>query len=40
MAHVCPMKGCKESEGMCIHEKIMVGVVVLLVVIYIISKLI
>lgn len=21
MSLMCPMKGCKEKEGMCIHEK-------------------
>jgi len=23
VALMCPMKGCKEHEGMCIHEKLM-----------------
>lgn len=31
MAKVCPLKGCKETEGMCIHEKMMVAVVVIII---------
>lgn len=25
MAKMCPMSGCKSCEGMCIHEKMMIG---------------
>jgi hypothetical protein len=25
MAAMCPMKGCKAKQGLCIHEKMMVG---------------
>ena len=25
MAHMCPMSGCKEKAGMCVHEKMMLG---------------
>ena len=25
MAKMCPMSGCKSCEGMCIHDKMMVG---------------
>lgn len=31
MAKVCPMEGCKEHEGMCIHDKMMVAVGVIIV---------
>lgn len=26
MAKLCPMSGCKEKQGMCIHDKAMVFV--------------
>ena len=28
MSLMCSMKGCKEKQGMCIHEKMMLGMVV------------
>jgi len=31
MAKVCPMKGCKEKEGMCIHDKMMIGIMLIIV---------
>jgi len=37
MAKVCPMKGCKEKEGMCIHDKMMV-IIMLVVVIFLLYK--
>lgn len=30
MAKMCPMTGCKEKAGMCIHEKIMLALVVVI----------
>lgn len=27
MSLMCTLKGCKEKEGMCIHEKLMIGLV-------------
>lgn len=37
MSLMCTLKGCKEKEGMCIHEKLMAGllVVVVLVIVYV-----
>jgi len=29
MAHMCPMQGCKEKEGMCMHEKAMLAMLVI-----------
>jgi hypothetical protein len=29
MAKICPLEGCKDKEGMCIHDKIMVAVVLI-----------
>ena len=28
MSLMCSMKGCKEKQGMCIHEKMMLGMMV------------
>ena len=25
MAKMCPMSGCKSCEGLCVHEKMMIG---------------
>ena len=33
MAKFCPMSGCKEKAGMCVHDKMMIGVVLMIVVI-------
>lgn len=30
MAKMCPMDGCKSDEGLCIHDKMMIGMVVLI----------
>lgn len=37
MSLMCSLKGCKEKEGMCIHEKLMAGLlgIVILVVVWI-----
>ncbi len=35
MAKVCPMKGCREKEGMCIHDKMMMWMVVVVVLVVI-----
>jgi len=32
MAMICPMKGCKGHKGMCIHEKAMVILLIIIVV--------
>jgi plastocyanin len=29
MAKVCPMGGCKEKEGMCVHDKMMLVIIVI-----------
>jgi hypothetical protein len=26
MAHICPAHGCKDTKGMCKHEKMMLGI--------------
>ena len=31
MAKVCPLKGCDNTPGMCIHDKIMIVVAVVIV---------
>lgn len=38
MAVVCPMQGCKEKKGMCIHDWMML-VVAVIVVAFILGKL-
>lgn len=30
MSLMCPMEGCKQERGMCIHEKIMLGMVIVM----------
>ena len=30
MAKMCPISGCKSCEGMCIHDKMMLGMGVLM----------
>jgi hypothetical protein len=32
MAMMCPIEGCKAKHGMCNHEKMMVGIAILVVV--------
>ena len=32
MSLMCPLEGCKKQQGMCIHEKMMVVMVILAVV--------
>lgn len=32
MSLMCPMKGCKQQQGMCIHEKMMAGMMVIFMV--------
>ena len=32
MAYMCPMKGCKEHKGMCMHEKAMVVLLIIIVI--------
>ena len=39
MSKMCPLTGCKEKQGMCTHEKMMV-VIVVVVVLFGIAKLI
>ncbi len=31
MAKVCPLEGCKEKEGMCIHDWMMITIMVVIV---------
>ena len=38
MSMMCSMEGCKQEAGMCTHEKMMAGLVVLLVVGYVVGK--
>jgi len=38
MSMMCPMEGCKKTAGMCRHEKMMLGVAVLLVVGFVAGK--
>lgn len=33
MAKICPMKGCGENKGMCIHDKMMAVVAIVLIVV-------
>jgi len=33
MAKVCPMSGCQGEKGMCVHDKMLMGVVLVLVVV-------
>jgi hypothetical protein len=28
---MCPIKGCKDKSGMCVHEKMMIGLVVIII---------
>lgn len=32
MSLMCPLEGCKQKHGMCIHEKMMMVIVVLAVI--------
>ncbi len=38
MSMMCSLEGCKQKAGMCKHEKMMAGVLVLLVVGYVAGK--
>ena len=38
MSLMCSMEGCKQKAGMCGHEKMMVGLIVLLAVGYVAGK--
>ena len=33
MAHMCTMEGCKEHKGMCKHEKMMLWMAVMVIVV-------
>jgi hypothetical protein len=39
MALMCPLEGCKAKLGMCGHEKMMLGIVILVVVAFVVAKL-
>ncbi len=39
MSKMCPLKGCKEKPGMCIHEKMMLGLVVIIILVIIVRAL-
>ena len=32
MSLMCPLEGCKKEQGMCVHEKMMVVMIILAVV--------
>ncbi len=32
MSMICPMESCKQKEGMCIHDKVLVAVVAVVVI--------
>ncbi len=32
MSVMCPLEGCKQKHGMCVHEKMMMAIVVLAVI--------
>lgn len=32
MSLMCPLEGCKQKHGMCVHEKMMMAIVVLAVI--------
>lgn len=32
MSLMCPLEGCKQKQGMCIHEKIMLAMIILAVI--------
>ena len=35
MAKICPIKGCKDKPEVCIHEKMMIGLVVVIILVII-----
>ena len=37
MAKMCPMSGCKDKPGMCIHEKMMLGLGVIIVIVIVVK---
>lgn len=39
MSLMCTLKGCKEKEGMCIHEKLMIGLVGIVILVVLAVKL-
>jgi len=32
MSLMCPLEGCKQKQGMCIHEKIMLAMIIVAVI--------
>ena len=40
MAKMCPMSGCKDKPGMCIHEKMMIGLVIIVVIVIVVKLLV
>jgi hypothetical protein len=32
MSLMCPMDGCKQKQGMCVHEKMMLGMMIIIMV--------
>ncbi len=39
MSKMCPLKGCKEKPGMCVHEKMMLGLVMIIILVIIVRAL-
>jgi hypothetical protein len=38
MSLMCSLKGCKEKQGMCTHEKVMLGLIAIIVLVVLIVK--
>jgi len=38
MSLMCPMQGCKEKQGMCTHEKVMLALAVIIVLVILIVR--
>ncbi|MDP2681477.1 MAG: hypothetical protein Q8P28_01540 [Deltaproteobacteria bacterium] len=38
MSLMCPMQGCKEKQGMCGHEKVMLGLVGIIALVVLLVK--
>jgi len=32
MSLMCPLEGCKQKQGMCVHEKVMLAMIILAVI--------
>lgn len=38
MSLMCPMQGCKERQGMCGHEKVMLAIVIIGILAVVVAK--